>query len=252
MIYTLQNPFRLATVVLVAPVVALHATEMDERIIATARGSYHFKTYLKDDRIRIVSKAGAVTLTGQAQDEFHRDLAQETLAGLPGVKSVNNQLSLVGEPSLINPDATLRAKVQAALLFHRGLSTARTQVLVENGAVTLKGEAETNAQKNLATEYVKGLDGVVRVDNQMTVASQHPKRKTIRKKIDDASMTAQVKMALLLNKSTSAIHTKVHTDNGVVTLTGAATSQAEKDLVTRIVKNIEGYRSVRNRMTIEG
>jgi osmotically-inducible protein OsmY len=42
----------------------------------------------------------------------------------------------------------------------------------------------------------------------------------------------------------------VRTDNGVVTLAGTAGSQAEKDLVTRIVGNLEGIQKVRNRMTV--
>ena len=250
MILQPRSPFHLATVVLVATCATLCATGTDERIISTARGSYNFMTYLKDDKINIVCKSGAVTLTGKVQDEFHRSLAEETLTGLPGVKSVNNQLSLAGN-SVINPDATLKARVEAALLFHRQLSAVKTSVQVASGVVTLQGEAESEAQKSLATEYVKGLDGVVRVSNEMSVAGEHRKRKEIRKKIDDASITAQVKLALLFNKATSALHTKVRTDNGVVQLTGSAKSQAEKLLVTRIVKNIEGIRRVRNQLTVE-
>ena len=252
MAYQLHNPFRLAPIALVASMAGLNAAETDDRIVAAARNSYNFKTYLKDDKVNIVSKAGAVTLTGKVQDEFRRALAEETLAGLPGVKSVNNQLSLVGEPSLVNPDATLRARVHASLLFHRRLSTARTKVLVESGVVTLQGEAGSEAQKNLATEFVKGLDGVAEVRNELTVVPEHRKRQEIRRKIDDASLTAQVKLALLFNKSTSAIHTKVHTGDGVVTLTGKAGSQTEKDLATRVVQTIEGVRKVRNQMSIEG
>ena len=233
---------RLAAAVLTAS--ALTATETDERIVTAAQGTYNFKTYLKGDQIMVISRNGAVTLTGKVQDVFHRDLAAETLAGLPGVKSVNNQLSLVGEPSVIGPDAKLRARVQAALLLHRGLSGIGAKVLVKEGQVTLQGEAHSAVQKVLATEYVKGLDGVAGVSNEMTVAKgPHPKRKAIRKKIDDASVTAQVKLALLFN-------TKVRTDNGVVTLAGTAGSQAEKDLVTRIVGNLEGIQKVRNRMTV--
>jgi osmotically-inducible protein OsmY len=43
----------------------------------------------------------------------------------------------------------------------------------------------------------------------------------------------------------------VHTENAIVSLTGTAKSKAEKDLVTRIVRNIEGIRRVLNRMTVE-
>jgi len=248
-----RTPPVLAAVVLVASGAALNATDTDDRIVAAAKNSYNFKTYLKDDRITVISKGGAVTLTGKVADEFHRSLAEETLTGLPGVASVNNQLSLVGESGPLTPDTTLKAKVQTALLFHRRLSATRTTVLVQDGAVTLQGQAESEAQKSLATEYVKGLDGVVQVRNEMTVAPEPPpKRKAIRVRIDDSSLTAQAKMALLFNKATSALHTKVRTDRGVVTLTGTARSRAEKDLATRVVRNLEGVRKVRNLMAVEG
>jgi osmotically-inducible protein OsmY len=41
---------------------------------------------------------------------------------------------------------------------------------------------------------------------------------TSREKIDDTSITAQVKMALLLHQSTSALQITVKTKRGVVTL----------------------------------
>ena len=247
-----RNPLRPAALVLAAAVL-VQASDTDERIIAAARGSYNFKTYLKDESITVAAKNGAVTLTGTVQSAFRRALAEETVAGLPAVKSVNNQLSVRDEPGGITPDTTLRARVQAALLLHRDLSLAKTQVDTNNGVVTLQGEADSEAQRKLATEYVKGLDGVVRVNNEMTVSGEsHPRRKEIRKQIDDASITAQIKMALLFNRATSALKTRVKTENGVVTLTGRVKSKAERDLVARIAKNVEGIRAVRNKLAIEG
>ena len=74
---------------------------------------------------------------------------------------------------------------------------------------------------------------------------------TIGEKIDDASITAQVKFTLLHHRSTSALRTEVDTDNGVVTLRGQAKNQAEVDLVTKLVRDIDGVKSVNNQMTIE-
>jgi osmotically-inducible protein OsmY len=70
-------------------------------------------------------------------------------------------------------------------------------------------------------------------------------------KIDDASITAQIKMTLLYHRSTSALNTKVETKLGMVTLYGKARNAAEKDLVTKLVNDINGVKSVNNRMTIE-
>jgi osmotically-inducible protein OsmY len=73
---------------------------------------------------------------------------------------------------------------------------------------------------------------------------------TIGDKIDDASITAQVKSSLLSHHSTSALKTSVETTDGVVTLTGIAKNDAEKSLVTKLVTDINGVTSVINNMTI--
>ena len=58
---------------------------------------------------------------------------------------------------------------------------------------------------------------------------------TVGENIDDASITAQVKAALLSHRSTGVLRTQVTTADGVVTLGGQARNSAEKDLVTKLV-----------------
>src|SRR5580704_13781876 len=71
--------------------------DTDSRIESAAKKSYVFKTYLKDDSIKTDSKDGVVTLTGTVREASHKALAENTVASLPGVKSVDNQLTLSGE-----------------------------------------------------------------------------------------------------------------------------------------------------------
>jgi osmotically-inducible protein OsmY len=73
---------------------------------------------------------------------------------------------------------------------------------------------------------------------------------TTSEKIDDASITAQVKASLMSHHSTSALKTSVETTDGVVTLSGIAKNDAEKSLVTKLVTDINGVNSVINNMTI--
>ena len=242
----------MAVVALLVTSMPVYASEMDDRIESSARESYVFKTYLSGDDIKIQSSDGAVTLTGIVSEEFHKSLAYETVAGLPGVKSVDNRLELKGAPPAANSDAWLSAKVKATLLFHRSVNASKTEVYVKDGIVTLAGEAENQAQKELTTEYAKDVEGVKDVKNKMTVSKTS--NKTVDRvigNIDDASITAQAKMSLLLHRSTSARNTRVVTNNGVVTLEGVAENAAEKDLVTKLVKDIDGVKSVNNQMTIE-
>jgi len=241
-----------AALALLVTNVSLHATNLDDRIESSARESYIFKTYLKDDDITIQSRDGAVTLTGTVSEESHKALARETVSGLPGVTSVDNRLEVKGVPPAPSSDALLMDKVKSALMFHRSVSAEETEVDVKDGIVTLRGTATSQAQKDLTTEYAKDVEGVKDVNNEMTVVKTGEKTpQTIVEKIDDASITAQVNIALLFHRSTSFLHTTVRTNRGVVTVGGKARNLAEIDLVNKLVIDIKGVKSVNNRMTIE-
>jgi osmotically-inducible protein OsmY len=230
----------------------LRASETDDRIESSAKKSYVFKHYLTGDSIKTESKNGAVTLTGTVGEDSHVGLARDTVEGLPGVKSVDNQLTVKGETPAEHSDTWLGLKVKSALLFHRNVRATKTDVNVADGIVSLSGEASSLAQKELTTEYAKDVEGVKEVKNNMTIAkAPATPDETVGEKIDDASITAQVKAALLSHHSTSALKTKVQTTDGVVTLNGVAKNAAEKSLVTKLVTDINGVTSVVNNMTIE-
>lgn len=240
-----------AAVALLATSVPAHASSMDDRIESSAKKTHVFKTYLKNDKVRVDSRDGVVTLTGTVSEESHKSLAQETVAGLPGVKSIDNRLEVKGERPAAMSDAWLTTKVKSTLLYHRSVSGFKTEVEVKDGIVTLRGNAPSQAQKELTTEYTMDIEGVKDVNNEMTVTDTSKTTRTMGDKIDDASITALVKMTLLSHRSTSAINTSVTTKNGVVTLTGKAKNSAEQDLATKLAKDVKGVKSVENRMTIE-
>ena len=232
---------------------SLRASDTDDRIESSAAKSYVFKTYLKDDSIKTESKDGVVTLTGTVAEASHKSLAQDTVTGLPGVKSVDNQLRVKGGQPAEHSDTWISMKVKSALLFHRNVSATGTKVYVNKGIVTLQGEASSQAEKELTTEYARDVDNVKDVKNLMTIATTPASAsETVGDKIDDASITAQVKSSLMSHHSTSALKTGVETTDGVVTVSGIAKNDAEKSLVTKLVTDINGVTSVINNMTIEG
>lgn len=238
------------------------ASEMDDGIVSSAKDSYVFKTFLKDGDVQIQSNDGVVTLSGTVLEESHKQLAQETAANLSGVKSVNNELKLEGERPAEMSDTWITLKVKSTLLFHRSVS-AMTEVSTEDGIVTLQGEADNQAQIDLTTEYVKDVEGVKDVRNEMTVAKAPVKiaekkasdkaagEKTAMEKIDDASITALVKAALLYHRSTSGMNTNVETSYGVVTLSGEAQNEAEKKLAEKYASDVKGVKNVINNMTVQ-
>ena len=247
--------YPLALVVAAAAVLAssgpLRASETDDRIESSFTKSFVYKTYLKDEHIKISSKDGAVTLSGNVYNETHKPMAQDTAEALPGVTSVDNRIAVVGDQPAESSDTWISMKVKAALLYRRNVSGTKTEVYVKDGIVTLKGVAANQAQKDLTTEYAKDIDGVKGVQNEIVVSTSLETRgETTGEKIDDASITAQVKGSLLWHRSTSMLNTKVSTTDGVVTVSGTAKNEAEKALVTKLATDINGVQSVVNNMTI--
>lgn len=227
------------------------ASEIDERIESAFKKTYAYKTYLKDDAIKIDSTDSRVTLTGTVAVDSHKSLAKETAEGLPGVRSVDNRLEVKGDRPSENSDAWIRMKVHAALLFHRNVNAGKTDVEVVQGVVILRGDAESMAQKELTAEYAKDVVGVREVKNEMTVVKAVEKPSGVAEDIDDASITAQVKTVLLAHRSTSALRTEVTTKNGVVTVSGRAKNAAEKSLASKLINDVHGVKSVENEMTID-
>ena len=236
----------IALLALSAPVLAANT---DGRIEGTAKQSYVFQTFLKGDDIKLKSRHGVVTMTGFVVEQSHISLAEATVAGLPGVKSVDNRLKVKVDTPATTPDAWVIAKVKSTLLYHGSVSAGTTEVTAKDGIVTLRGTAASQAQKELTTEYVRDVEGVKEVNNETTVVKSA--KRTVSAKIDDASITAQVKMTLLYHRSTSALHTMIETERGVVSLYGKVKDTAEWKLVAKLANDVNGVKGVNNRMTIE-
>lgn len=236
--------------ILVAAPVALFATpETDRKIEDAAEASYNYRTVL-DDHVKVKAHNGIVTLSGTVEDNDHRALAVDTVENLPGVVGVENDI--VVKPS--HPersDSWIALKIRGRLLVKGNVSAASTQVAVKDGVVTLTGTADNDAQKELTASYAKDIEGVKSVKNEITLNAAPVAGSTMGEKIDDASITSQLKYALLTTKATSALRTKVTTVDGVVSITGEAANDAEKSLVTKLAEDVRGVSSVVNDMSVK-
>lgn len=70
------------------------------------------------------------------------------------------------------------------------------------------------------------------------------------KAMDDSEITAKTKAALLNEPGMQSLKITVVTKDGVVTLTGSANSMENKDKAGKLTKQIEGVKSVNNKIAI--
>ncbi|MDF3058712.1 MAG: osmY [Rariglobus sp.] len=239
----------LLLVLAASPALVFADSSTDRKIEEAAKASYNYRTVL-EDHVKVKATDGVVTLTGTVQDEDHKDLAMDTVKNLPGVTAVKNEITLK-DPQPKHSDSWIALKIRSRLLAKAHVSATSTAVAVKDGVVTLTGTADNIAQKELTAVYAREIEGVKSVKNDIVVKDPPAPGSTMSEKIDDASITSQVKYELLRHKSTSALKTKVTTTDGVVVITGEAASDAEKSLVTKLAQEVRGVKSVENNMMVK-
>ncbi|WJG09640.1 BON domain-containing protein [Aliiglaciecola sp. LCG003] len=122
-------------------------------------------------------KNGTVTLTGKVDREVDKALATELIMSLDGVKDVNNQLTVVAEEDMDESsmqalkDSKVETVVKTRLLFESEVSGLDIEVEVDAGTVTLSGEVESDAERDLAITIAKNTDDVINVIDKLKIES---------------------------------------------------------------------------------
>jgi len=126
----------------------------------------------------VAVKEGVVTLKGVASNDTERALATEYARDVEGVKSVDNQMTLSPNTAAASrtlgekmDDASISAGVRAGLLYHRSTRSIPTHVKTVLGVVTVSGTAQNRAEKQLVTKIAEDINGVVKVENEMTIGN---------------------------------------------------------------------------------
>ena len=153
-----------------------------------------------------------------------------------------------GSSSTID-DAGITVKVKSSFLSNPGVGGLSIDVDTDKGVVTLNGMVDTSAERSLAENLAREVQGVREVVNSLQVRGASPGGSG-NTDFTDAAITAAVKTALAFKKDVKAHNINVETRDGVVTLIGTVDSEAEKELAERTTLDTAGVRSVNNRLNV--
>ena len=145
-------------------------------------------------------------------------------------------------------DKLLVSKVKTALISDKTAEASEINVEVYKGVVQLNGFVDNEKEKAQAETVARGVEGVKGVENNLAIkqASQ-----TTGGAIDDSTITAKVKTALIESADTKAHDIKVESRGGVVQLSGFVATQAQKDAATKVAKSVSGVKAVENGLGIK-
>lgn len=133
------------------------------------------------------------------------------------------------------PDAAIAAEVQGRLASV-GCSIDELDITVERGVVAIAGPAYDLDTKRAADEAVREVEGVVGVDNRLTV---------------DSGVAAAVTSALAQDPRTHLRAIDVAVVRGTVTLQGKVAGAGESRAAESIAHSIPGTQAVMNELEID-
>jgi osmotically-inducible protein OsmY len=117
------------------------------------------------DRIKVVAKNGMITLEGDLEWNYQRELAASVLRRLKGVKAVSN---LIRVKPRVTP-SEIKQKIEAAFRRSAEVDASRVTVETEHGKVILNGTVRSWAERQEAERAAWAAPGVTAVDNRIVI-----------------------------------------------------------------------------------
>ena len=114
--------------------------------------------------VSVTSFNRKVLLTGQVASDDDKRAAEAAVSALPNVRSVHNELQVLGRPSLSASaaDASITARVKTALVEAQDLHANVIKVVTESGTVFLMGLV-SRREADRAAQVASRVAGVQRV-----------------------------------------------------------------------------------------
>jgi hyperosmotically inducible periplasmic protein len=183
---------------------------------------------------------------------------------LAGVLTVSLGLSLAGcqrteqakdqaasSVGAVVDDSVLTTKVKSALIADTATSGTDVKVETHQGEVQLSGFVDSQAQADRAVLIARGIDGVKKVKNDMSVKPGGAGTASIGSKIDDTVVTTKVKSALLADPDVRSLDISVVTKDGEVQLSGFVESQTQLAKAADVARSVEGVQKVNNQLALK-
>ena len=125
--------------------------------------------FLNAPEIGVAVKHGIVTLTGNVDTYGKKSAAENAAKKIAGVRAVAEEIQVGISPGFRKTDTEIAAAVATVLAWHIAIQADKIRIRVENGIVTLEGMVDWNFQRNAASDAIRNLAGVKRVDNLIYV-----------------------------------------------------------------------------------
>ena len=189
--------------------------------------------------IGVTADNGIVTLTGHVENFLQKRNAEKATARVRGVKAVVEQLEVRLPFPLKHGDEEVAKAALNRLEWEVDVPKDMITIQVENGWVTLTGRVEWHFQREAAERVLRGLTGVVGIQNEITTKA-HPIVQDV---------TAEIDAALHRSRFDPRTIT-VTADGGKVTLSGTVPTLSDRYIACQTAWKSSGATGVENNLIV--
>jgi osmotically-inducible protein OsmY len=232
------------------------------RILAEVRSALHSEprfTHWRDVDIELDS--GALAISGEVENVAVKKLLLERAAAHPGIEGIVDRLrvaparhmgdgeirdhlrdALLAEPAFVEVALYEIAKERTSAVREPARRRGDICIRVDDGVVTLDGNAPSLAHKRLAGVLAWWVPGTRDVVNGLDVSAPEED--------SDDEITDAVRIALEKDPFVDASQVRVTTRNSVVTLDGIVPKEAEREIAEFDAWYVFGVDRVENRIEV--
>jgi osmotically-inducible protein OsmY len=191
--------------------------------------------------IGVVAHDGVVTLTGHVESFVEKHAAGTAARRVKGVKAVAEEI-LVDLPfDRRRTDEDIAAAAVDRLAWDVSIPGDAVTVTVENGHVILTGQLDWHYQRQAAEQDVRGLLGVTRVTNQISIKPQ----------VDTELLSDDLMHAFHRSWFFDPARITVTAAEGRIRLTGSVNSPHERQLAGETAWAAPGATAVDNDIVVQ-
>jgi len=213
--------------------------EQDELLKKKIVDQLYADSRVNSAEILVEVRNGRATLAGSIPTYVARGVASDNAWAVSGVQGVDNRLAVLFPETSPPPlDEDLRLTAESALSTNARLDASNLRVSVNEGVVHIKGTVPSYWQARLAEFLVADLKGVRGVENKLAVVPMDS--------VIDKTLAEAIESSLERSRFISSRNITVRVTNGVVTLTGAVSSERERREASEIASAAFGVVSVHN------
>ena len=137
----------------------------DEDIALSILNLLRWHTSIPMDAVKVKVEKGYVTLTGEVDWQYQKDLAGEDVHHIRGVRGVTN--AIIIKPRVKPQD--IEERIKAALHRNAQIEASNIHVVASGGTVTLTGNVKSWHERQVAETAAWSAPGVTRVLDQITL-----------------------------------------------------------------------------------